>query len=107
MQQPSKREKLILWIAKTLKQGDSNEHEIPEPLEFIGAPTSMTVSKEEGVVGTQEGLEAHINQSYKSLRIRRSFPAAEWEDNDNHAYRKEETEERTYTSDGESRIRRG
>ena len=68
-----------------IKQGDLNEPEIPEPLEFIGVPTSVSVSKEEEVVGMREGSEAHNNQSYKSLRIRRSFQAAEWEDNDNQA----------------------
>ena len=29
-----------------IKQGDLNEPEIPEPLEFIGVPTSVSVSKE-------------------------------------------------------------
>ena len=32
--------------------------------------------------------------------MRRSFPAAEWEDNNNYAYRKEETEESTCTDEG-------
>ena len=68
-----------------------------------------------------EGSGAHNNQICKrdkSLGLRGSFPAAEWEDNDNHGEeegyhnlhtgistsvdRREETEESTCTGDGES-----
>ena len=75
----------------------------------------------EGLVGMPKGSGAHNNQSCKkdkSLRLRRSFLTAEWEDNDNHGEekgyynpqtsistsvdRREETEESTCTGNGES-----